>query len=333
MDARLHRLIISYQERVYFALQLLRQKGIAMPFTYGDWINYELPKPSLQHDDFTIEKHGRGCTVHWGSKSVDFDFGDQGEIDGFDLYRLTSIAKDNLKKYEFSSTNQIQELFLSSIASGEVLYSGKTLYYLKNPARRYAVDVDIRDIDDKLPHRDSDQVLVLYVHYFKAADLMRENFEKAKAKFKRKHSTVDPDINQSIYLSSWLGFLAVSCEGFKKLRMRLMLNTERPSSFHDLTTQSDHIGRLINQHAGVLRELRNDIFHVRTDLNAVRNFFCRDDDLLSWAVSLHDKMASFFSDYRIHCEVHYLTNDRRFESDVWAPKYSSSANKIIAKDD
>ena len=333
MDARLHKLIIAYQEKVSSALRLLRKKGIPMPFTYGDWINYELPKLSLPHDDFTIKKHGRGCTVHCAFETVDFDFGDQGEIDGFDLYRLISVGKDNLEKFGFSSTTEIQELFHSSIASNEIVYSGNILYYLNNSARHYAIDIDTRDLNDKLPHRDTDQVLVLYVHYFQAANLMRKNLEQTKAKSKRAHSTFDMNVNQSIYLSSWLGFLAVSCEGFKKLRMRLLLSTERPSNFHDLTPQSDNLGRLINQHAGALRELRNDIFHVRTDLNAVRNFFSGDDDLLSWAVSLHDKMASFFSDYRVHCEVHYLMNDRRSESDAWAKKHSPAAIKKLARDE
>jgi len=318
MDPRLHKLIISYQDKVHSALRLMRKKGISMPFTYGEWINFELPTLSLQNSAFTINKHGRGCTVHWASESIDFDFGDQGEIDGFDLYRLISLAKNNLEKYGFSLIDQIQESFINSIASGEIFYSGATLYYLKHSTRRYAVDVDTRDLEDKLPHRDTDPVLVLYTHYFIAADLMRKNYKKAKASVKRTGSNDEIDIERSIYLSSWLGFLGVNCEGFKKLRMRLLLSTERPESFHELIPQSDHIGRIINQNADALRELRNDIFHVRTDLNAVRNFFCSDNDRLSWAISLHDKMASFFSDYRILCEVHYLMNDRHSESTAWA---------------
>lgn len=42
-------------------------------------------------------KHGIGCAVGLATGTVDFDFGDDGEIDGVDLDRLTGFARSSWK--------------------------------------------------------------------------------------------------------------------------------------------------------------------------------------------------------------------------------------------
>ena len=316
MDSGLSRLILDYQVAVRSALKAMRKAGITMPFTYEEWIQSDTSVISLHSDAVIVDKHGRGCRVRWNGGIVDFDFGDLGEIDGFDPWRLYKFAGEDLQYYGFEDRASFDQSFAMSVELGDILYSGNVLYYLKGGSRKFAVDVDIIEDGDLLPHRDLDGVLALYIHYFNAADLMRKNYEAISKSFAKRAPTRKQQMDLSIYLSSWLGFLAVTCEGYQKLRMRILLTSERPLSFQELIPQSDALGRLINMHKHKLRNLRNNIFHLREDLTAIRDFFCGVENRLEWARTLHVDFEHFFSDYRILCEVHYLMNNRRAESDV-----------------
>lgn len=318
MEQTLGRLILDYQLKVRSALKAMRKAGVFMPFTYEEWIAADIPASPSSNNSLIVDKHGRGCRVQWGGTKIDFDFGDLGEIDGFDCWRLLKFAGEDLRSYGFENQTELERSFKASVDNGEILYSGNVLYYMRGESRHYAVDVDVIDDGDLLPHRDLDGVLVLYIHYFQAAELMRKNYDLVSKKMIGKRPSRKQKLDLSIYLSSWLGFLAVTCEGFQKLRMRILLTRERPESFHELTIQSDALGRLLNKNKDMLRNLRNNIFHLREDLSAIRDFFSGVDNRIEWARTLHRDFERFFSDYRIHCEVHYLMTGRRAESDAWS---------------
>jgi hypothetical protein len=168
-----------------------------------------------------------------------------------------------------------------------------------------------------LPHRDHDPVLTLYAHYFLAAELMRANYLRLGAKRKKRGKLSQNDaVDWTIYLTTWLGFLHVTCEGFKKIKMRLLLQNERPGDFRDLIPKSDAIGKAVKRHADPLRDVRNNVFHLRDDAAAVEKFFGDRARRLTWAEELHAAFAKFFSDYRVLCEGHYIMNDRTSESQL-----------------
>ena len=98
--------------------------------------------------------------------------------------------------------------------------------------------------------------------------------------------------------------------------MRLLLQNKRPASFLELIVKCDELGKLEKRHADDLRVLRNNIFHLRTDNEAIRQFFSDDGKQVEWARELHAAFASFFSDYRVHAEVHYLCSGRFGESQI-----------------
>jgi hypothetical protein len=167
---------------------------------------------------------------------------------------------------------------------------------------------------DILPNREQDAVIVLYAHYFLAADLMRDNYVKFRTKRKKRGCLNQNDrVGQGIYLSSWLGFLGVTCEGFKKLRMPLLLQENRPEDFRELIPKSDQIGRVMKQHSDLLREFRNNVFHLRDDVEAIQRFFANGAVRVTWAEELHAALADFFSMYRVLCEVHYVMYGRTSE--------------------
>ncbi|WP_208861844.1 DUF6896 domain-containing protein [Duganella sacchari] len=278
---------------------------------------YDIPGSGVLACGIKYHKHGAGCEVQLDTGKVDFDFGENGEIDGFDLWRLAHFTRDRLPCFGFDSAEQIEKSFDAAIASGELEHSRSGLLYFADATRVLAIDIDSTQPGDMLPSRNRDMVMTLYSHYFEAADLMRENYEKLKTKRKkaRKLSRND-EVQSRIYFFSWLGFLAVTCEGFKGVNMRRLLMDERPGEFKELLPLSNALGKLINTHWHPLRDFRNNVFHLRDSPEKIRKFFSKDADRLTWARELHDALEGFFSSYRILCEVHYFMNNRKGELDI-----------------
>ena len=311
MNRKLADLIRDYQAKVHEALVLMQRSGIRMPDSSWQWIKTDIPQKGLLDGDIEYMKHGAGCTVYLPDGEVDFDFGTRGEIKGFDMWRLSIFANDELSKYGFESQDVLERHFETAVSQGYVVRSDDSLFYVANITRELAVDLDIRLPGDNLPPRNLDIVLVLHSHYFQAAELMLENYDNLYKKWKKNNSLSHRKfVDLRIYQSSWLGFLAVTCEGFEKIRMHLLLRNSRPAVFAELIPKSDPIGKLIKQHRNPLREFRNNTFHLREDPGAIRNFFSPDANRLSWARDLHDAFTDFFSAYRFQCEIHYSNNGR-----------------------
>jgi len=282
-----------------------------MPFSSAEWVEFDIPAHGELEGGAHYRKHGFGCEIKLPVSEVDFDFGRQGEIDGFDLWRLQQFSKENLSKYGIETQDALKKLFEEAIATGTLIYSGYVLYYVAEVPRVFAADVESRMPDDKLPGQNQDPVLVLYSHYFLVAQLMFDNHKKLEKKWnKRGNLNQNDEIDMRIYVSTWLGFLGVACEGFRGLSMRTLIQDNRPEEFIKLIPQCNTIGNLMKQHKHPLRELRNKTFHLRDDLSAIRKFFDKDADRLTWAIDLHAEIKQFFSDYLILCTVHYATQGR-----------------------
>jgi hypothetical protein len=74
--------------------------------------------------------HGYGCLVEGSQSRVNFDFGDNGEIDGIDPGFLTQFVEGRLAEYEFESEADVLAAFERAFADGELTKSG-SLYYLR----------------------------------------------------------------------------------------------------------------------------------------------------------------------------------------------------------
>lgn len=72
----------------------------------------------------------------------------------------------------------------------------------------------------------------------------------------------------------------------------------------------------MKEHADSLREFRNKVFHLRENTDFVHNFFDKKLERLPWARELHMALAELFSQYRVLCEVYYVMNGRKGESDL-----------------
>ena len=328
MNQKIAELILDYQTKVHEALVLMQRSGIRMPNSSLRWIEADIPQKGLLDGGIEYLKHGAGCTVYFPDGKVDFDFGFHGEANGFDAWRLYIYARDNSCSYGFESYEDLVERLEAEVSEGHLVCSDDSLLYVANLARALAVDIDCRLPGDSLPARNLDIVMVLHSHYFQAAELMLENHDNLYRKWKRNNKLSHRKIiDLRIYMSSWLGFLAVTCEGFENIGMRLLLQNSRPAAFRDLIQRTDAIGKLVKRHRTPLREYRNKTFHLRENPEAIRKFFAPDAGRVLWARELHDAFTDFFAAYRLNCETHYALNGRLGELRVTRePPQSYSLN-------
>ncbi|OWF75897.1 hypothetical protein B4903_18725 [Yersinia frederiksenii] len=317
MNENLYRLIVDFQDNVQVALRLMYRSGIKMPSSRNEWIESDIPSAGELDGGVKYYKHGAGCRVGLNSGSVDFDFGEQGEVGGFNFWWLACFAGENLTAYGFRNYDDVAEHLNKALGDGELIFPDHDLYYIANVPYTYAIDTDGRNPEDVLPSRNHDRVLTLQIHYFETAELMLKNYDKLNQKMKNNgHLSQREKFDMRIYLSTWLGFLGVACEGFRKLNMRVLLDNERPSDFKELLPISDVIGKLMKEHSNSLRIFRNNVFHLRENTEFAHHFFDKEVERLPWARELHLALSGFFSQYRVFCEVHYVINGRKGESDL-----------------
>lgn len=136
-------------------------------------------------------------------------------------------------------------------------------------------------MESTLPYRDSDAVLTLYAHYFLVSELMQKNYRELEAK--RNDLSQDDRVHLSIYFCTWLGFLAVTSEGFKKLGMRMLIQNKRPKNFVELIPKIDKLVSLMKMHSNPLRKFRNNIFHLRENHEELKLFLEGKHNRLEWA--------------------------------------------------
>ena len=65
-----------------------------------------------------------------GVVKVDFELGDEGQINGFDAWRLERFVDENNIKTNLSNGNDIKSAIELAESNGEISFSGYILYYL-----------------------------------------------------------------------------------------------------------------------------------------------------------------------------------------------------------
>lgn len=88
----------------------------------------DFPPSGKLADGRDYQVHGVGCCVRSKGRTIDFDFGANGEIDGFCVYRLSTFLGANPRKFGFTSHAEMQEHFRAAIPGFRS--SGDRLYYL-----------------------------------------------------------------------------------------------------------------------------------------------------------------------------------------------------------
>lgn len=95
MDRQLFTLIRNYIDAVAHATALLKASGISLPTSNDDWAATPIGPRGELGGGVRYQKHGYGCDVQGIDWSVDFDFGENGQIDAFDEWRLRIFLTEN----------------------------------------------------------------------------------------------------------------------------------------------------------------------------------------------------------------------------------------------
>lgn len=318
MELAFANLIRDYQKQVSYAVKILRESGIEMPYSSHEWTLRTDPREGKLVGGVSYQRHGRGIWLDLPDGQVDFDFGDQGETTGFDRWRLECFLDSRRDAYPTSTRPELGVWLKDGIIKGELIQAPYGLYYVADIAISKNQDVN-RILTDGcgLPHQSQDRILTLYSECFLSADVMLGHYNST-VRYAEKHKGLSrlKRIGLRVYLLSWLGYLHSTMEGIQSIGVRLLLQRRRHHSFQEAIPLLDELNSLFKKHANSLRILRNNVFHLLTDANALEAFFSQDGQRLRWATELHRQLAEFFSDYRITAEVYYLETGRMAESVV-----------------
>ena len=132
MNTELRNIIADFQEKVREANELLKKYlDTEEPHNWG---------PPIEQVGVLGGKHkyffyGVGCKVHLSKMDiVDFDYGANGRIDGFDEWRLCGFISTRSKKYPHIQESDIKLWFQEAIGANEIQKSNSreygNLYYL-----------------------------------------------------------------------------------------------------------------------------------------------------------------------------------------------------------
>ncbi|KII31504.1 MULTISPECIES: DUF6896 domain-containing protein [Pseudomonas] len=98
-DKNLEDLITDFLSKVESGTELL-QKKFGTRNILRLWRSKQIERCGEITDEIQYELHGVGCAIHFPSESVDFDYGSNSRIDGFDVWRLYIYASDRPLIYE-----------------------------------------------------------------------------------------------------------------------------------------------------------------------------------------------------------------------------------------
>jgi hypothetical protein len=98
-DKSLEDLINDFLSKVDSATLLL-EKRFGTRNILRLWRSNQIQRCGDITDNTQYELHGVGCIVHFTTESVNFDYGSNSRIDGFDVWRLYIYASDRPLIYE-----------------------------------------------------------------------------------------------------------------------------------------------------------------------------------------------------------------------------------------
>ncbi|WLT32336.1 hypothetical protein [Geothrix sp. PMB-07] len=132
--SRFNQLIDAYQARVRLAVSLFKaHRGIS---DLMDWRRQGLSRMGFidVEQQFEYAFHGAGCRVETPEGPIDWDFGDNGRVDGFDLWRLSVFVQSTPEAFpEFEDGAVLGQAFTAAVQSGIIRKDPKEqvphLYY------------------------------------------------------------------------------------------------------------------------------------------------------------------------------------------------------------
>lgn len=112
--------------------RLSESLGFTLPITNLEWVSFNIPQRGQTAEGLHYFKHGYGVAIRYDGGEIDIDFGDNGEYDGFDGYRLFRFAVESNMRIPYRNAQELVADIKEAESKGEIWYSGYILYYLSN---------------------------------------------------------------------------------------------------------------------------------------------------------------------------------------------------------
>lgn len=85
------------------------------------WRSGQIERCGQITNGIQYELHGVGCAIHFPSESVDFDYGSNNRINGFDVWRLYIYALDRPLLYKYYSDMKTLEKEFKELVSLKII--------------------------------------------------------------------------------------------------------------------------------------------------------------------------------------------------------------------
>jgi hypothetical protein len=137
----LENLITEYLGQVEKATDLL-EHAFGTKNILRLWRSNKIPQRGTVVADVTYELHGIGCSVYLSEICIDFDYGPDGRVDGFDAWRLYMYACEMPRKYKkYTNKDSLEREFNAYLKEGKakrIEGSTSSLYFLQ-PYKHQAI--------------------------------------------------------------------------------------------------------------------------------------------------------------------------------------------------
>ena len=125
MDQELARIIGLFNEAQIKAVEVLeRDFDCPKPESSNDFIFRCAPlirEANYECGGYKIRPHGIGMEIDVDGTVIDFDFGNDGQFNGFDAWRLYNFIESNKIKSTISSSEQMSDLFKKAVSFGQIV--------------------------------------------------------------------------------------------------------------------------------------------------------------------------------------------------------------------
>jgi len=124
MDRELREIISKFNDAQKAAVDILESKfDCPRPESATDFTTrcrQVIRDKDYQSGGYKIRPHGIGMEINIDGTKIDFDFGHNGELDGFDAWRLFHFISQNRIKSVLSTEKKIQSAIEKSISNGQI---------------------------------------------------------------------------------------------------------------------------------------------------------------------------------------------------------------------
>jgi len=135
MNEDLINLIKLFNKTQAKALDILETKfSCSRPVSTADYISRCVPiirEANYEASVYKIRPHGYGMEINVGSKTIDFDFGQNGEFNGFDAWRLENFVKENNINTPLDTKEKIETAINTAIKKGYIYQAFDRNLYMK----------------------------------------------------------------------------------------------------------------------------------------------------------------------------------------------------------